>query len=223
MQLFELLNIHRGITSFIGSGGKTTLIRMLAYELMKEGKVVVSTTTHIYPFEDYMTLINPTRDEVERAFKKTSCLCIGKAAEDGKLVMPDIPFSELKELADFLLIEADGSKQLPLKAHMGHEPELPVDTGKIIEVIGADGFGKPVWEVTHRVEQFCKIAGCTQDDIVTPKLLAKVINGEHLCDIVFINKVDDTNREDTIKLSKLLNVTCFYGALWEGKIYGCSH
>ena len=223
MQLYELFGIKKGITSFIGSGGKTTLIRMLAYELMKEGKVIVSTTTHIYPFEDYMTLLNPTKEEVENALKKVSCLCIGKQSEEGKLCMPELSFAQMSELADYLLIEADGSKQLPIKAHMGHEPALPEKSDVVIEVIGADGFGKPVWEVTHRVERFCSIAGCTQDDLVTPERLAKVINEEKLCDIVFINKVEDANREDTIKLSKLLNVTCFYGALWEGKIYGCSH
>lgn len=223
MQLFELFEIKKGITSFVGSGGKTTLIRMLAYELMKEGKVIVSTTTHIYPFEDYMTLINPTYEETEKALKRTSCLCIGKQSDHGKLIMPDLKFEEMCQLADYVLVEADGSKQLPIKAHMGHEPALPCENTKVIEVIGADGFNKPVWEVTHRVEQFCKIAGCTQDDILTPELIAKVINEEKLCDIVFINKVDDSNREDTIKLSKLVNVTCFYGALWEGKIYGCSH
>lgn len=223
MQLFELFEIKKGITSFIGSGGKTTLIRMLAYELMKEGKVVVSTTTHIYPFEDYMTLVNPTIDDVSKALKKISCLCIGNKGENGKLVTPNISFDELSKAADYVLIEADGSKQLPIKAHESYEPVLPDDCNKIIEVIGADGFGKPIWEVTHRVSQFCKIASCSQDDLLTPQLLAKVINEEMLADIVFVNKVDDDNREDTIALSKLVNVTCFYGALWEGKIYGCSH
>ena len=49
MLLYEKLNIPRGVTAVIGSGGKTTLLRTLSREL--PGTVLLATTTHILPFE----------------------------------------------------------------------------------------------------------------------------------------------------------------------------
>ncbi|HAD19635.1 MAG TPA: putative selenium-dependent hydroxylase accessory protein YqeC, partial [Lachnospiraceae bacterium] len=46
--LYRLLRITPGITSVIGSGGKSSLIRCLAEEL--PGRVLVTTTTHMYPW-----------------------------------------------------------------------------------------------------------------------------------------------------------------------------
>ena len=47
MELWELLGIRPGLTAVIGSGGKTSLLRVLAQELSHRGTVLVSTTTHI--------------------------------------------------------------------------------------------------------------------------------------------------------------------------------
>ena len=46
MELWELLGIRPGLTAVIGSGGKTSLLRVLAQELSHRGTVLVSTTTH---------------------------------------------------------------------------------------------------------------------------------------------------------------------------------
>ena len=47
--LSDILDIKKGITAIIGSGGKTTLMIKLAKELSQKGKVIICTTTHIYP------------------------------------------------------------------------------------------------------------------------------------------------------------------------------
>ena len=49
MQLYERLGVPCGVTAVIGSGGKTTLLRTLSREL--PGTVILTTTTHILPFE----------------------------------------------------------------------------------------------------------------------------------------------------------------------------
>ena len=49
MQFCQLLQIPRGVTAIIGSGGKTTLLYLLARELSHTGSVIVTTTTHIFP------------------------------------------------------------------------------------------------------------------------------------------------------------------------------
>lgn len=47
MELWELLGIRPGLTAVIGSGGKTSLLRVLAQELSRHGTVLLATTTHI--------------------------------------------------------------------------------------------------------------------------------------------------------------------------------
>ena len=54
-QLWELLEIEKGLTAVMGSGGKTGLLYELAEELRPYGTVLLATTTHImrppqYPF-----------------------------------------------------------------------------------------------------------------------------------------------------------------------------
>ena len=49
MQLYERLGVPCGVTAVIGSGGKTTLLSALSREL--PGTVILTTTTHILPFE----------------------------------------------------------------------------------------------------------------------------------------------------------------------------
>ena len=49
--------IPRGVSSIIGSGGKTSLMHALSLILSKKGKVLLSTSTHIYPFSHCENII----------------------------------------------------------------------------------------------------------------------------------------------------------------------
>ena len=111
MQLYERLGIPCGVTAVIGSGGKTTLLRTLSREL--PGTVILTTTTHILPFEGVPLLTAPTEDEVRAALARSRVLCLGTPAPEGKLTAPSLPFSLLEQLADYVLVEADGSRRLP--------------------------------------------------------------------------------------------------------------
>ena len=89
-----------------------------------------------------------------------------------------------------MLVEADGSRQLPLKAHEAHEPVIPAVSRQVICVVGASGFGKPIRESVHRPERFCALTGAATSDPVTPEQAAKAILAEQLCDAVFLNQID---------------------------------
>ena len=58
MKFCEALDVRPGVTAVIGSGGKSSLLRRLAAEL--PGTVLLCTTTHIRPFEEYPRLTAPT-------------------------------------------------------------------------------------------------------------------------------------------------------------------
>ena len=147
----------KGVTAVIGSGGKTTLLRILAEEL--SGTVILTTSTHILPFAGIPMLVTDDIEQVRRALALHRVICMGTPAAEGKLTAPALPFSVLADAADYVIVEADGSKRLPLKAHALHEPVIPENTRKTVCVVGASGFGKPVEQTVHRPELFCARTG----------------------------------------------------------------
>lgn len=223
MYLYQILGVEKGITSVVGSGGKTTLIDFMAKEMIKNSKVIITTTTHVYPFKQYETIEEFDEKKIKEILSEKRCINFGTLQSDSKMIAPSVPVCWLCEFADYVLVEADGSRNKPLKAHNESEPVIPHETDRTILVIGADGLNKPVSQVVHRKEIFCDIAKCEEKDIVTAKMIADVVNRENYGDVIYINKVKDKNRDEAIKLSKLLKKDTFYGALWEGKIYACNH
>ena len=107
--LWKLLGVTQGLTAVIGSGGKTSLLYELAEELRPCGTVLLATTTHImkppqYPFAE-------TAEQLSAALAAEGVACAGSFTPEGKLTAPD--FDGWQQAADFVLVEADGSKRLP--------------------------------------------------------------------------------------------------------------
>lgn len=202
MNLSDTLKIRPGVTAVIGSGGKTTLLRVLADEL--PGTVILTTSTHILPFDGIPLLTSPTREELRAALAMHRVVCIGTPAAEGKLTAPALPFSVLQTLADYVLVEADGSKRLPLKAHAPLEPVIPENARQTICVVGASGFGKPICDAVHRPERFCARTGTRMSDAVTPALAAQGILAERLADTVLLNQIDCISPEDARTFADLL-------------------
>lgn len=187
MKLFELLDIRPGVTALIGSGGKTSLLYHLAGELMRKGhKVVLTTTTHIRKPEQFP--FARTAEEANAALATGDAVCVGTETEDGKLSAPD--FDGWEKLAEYVLVEADGAKMLPLKAHAEHEPVIPNRCENVICVVGASGFDQPIQMAAHRPERYAELAGVSLATKVTPAIAAAVIRAEHLCTRVFFNQTD---------------------------------
>ena len=215
MDISALLGVERGVTALIGGGGKTTLMYTLAEELRHRGTVVVTTSTHIQRPEQYPVLT--AADDVAAALAEHGAVCVASESPEGKLCAPALSFEALAALADFVLVEADGSKRLPLKAHAPHEPVIPVNARRIIYVVGADGFGRPIRQVCHRPERYAALCGAAEDDLVTPALEAKVLHAEgYDTGWVYINKVETAEGwRNAEALAALLPGKVIAGSLWE--------
>lgn len=193
MKLQDALGIHRGITSVIGGGGKTTLLSVLARELSASGATVaLTTTTHFLPFEGMPALSGPG----EWNAAASPVACFASPTREGKLTVPACGIPALAKAADYVLVEADGSKRLPLKAHADWEPAVPKDSKRCVLMLGGSGFGRPVREAVHRPELFCELAGCEGDADATPELVAAAIaaeaaSGRIAPDVVVINQAED--------------------------------
>ena len=109
MELAKALDVRQGVTAIIGAGGKTTLLLALARELAQAARVIVTTTTHIYPPDGFPCLLRPGEAEIAAALEKHPCICVGKPAKEGKITAADVPVRTLAELADYVLVEADGA------------------------------------------------------------------------------------------------------------------
>ena len=204
MGLGEELHIQEGITAIIGSGGKTTLLRALAREL--DGRVVLTTSTHIRPF--------PCIPTVEHTPLPARVSCVATMENPLKLAAPRESFSALAEAARYVLVEADGSKELPPKAHASYEPAVPAGSTQTILVVGASGFGRPVHTAVHRPEIFCRLAGCSLDDIATPELVARAIRMEALADRLLVNQADTSElRHEAEQLAALVGIPAWIGSL----------
>ncbi len=174
MRLSDALRIPRGITAAIGGGGKSTLLRMLADELTGQGTVLITTTTHIWaPAENLLT--NPTRASIRHALTTTRLLTVGDPSPEGKLTAPRALNDDFTGLADYVLVEADGSRGLPLKAPAEHEPVLPAGTELVIAVAGMRCADMTIAKAAHRPERYASLTELAPDALVTPDAVARVL------------------------------------------------
>ena len=194
-RLSDFFEIKPGITTLIGGGGKTSTMYALAGELREKGSVIVCTSTHILCPPQY-----PYLPRLAEQLNKGEVVSAG-TIDGSKLSTPEQPFSELIRYADYVLVEADGSRQLPLKAHASHEPVIPPETRTVLVVIGIDGLGKSIKDAAHRPELYAGICGASVNDIVTEEMIRTVLSAYPRCDGVVINKADD--EEETAKAESL--------------------
>lgn len=175
------LEIRPGLTAVMGSGGKTSLVCRLADEL-SAARVIIATSTH-------MRQVPALQTRVGTVAPGTPAI-VGTPCGDGKFGPPEQSWAELCELADYVLVEADGSRGLPLKAHLSHEPVLPQEAGQVIAVLGLTGLGRPIAEAAHRPERYAGLAGCAPEDIATPERATRVLETEALHTRVLLNQAD---------------------------------
>lgn len=212
MSLCDLLDVRPGVTAVIGSGGKTSLLARLAREL--PGTVILCTTTRVFVPTDF-PVFDPTAEELPALLAAHRAVFLGAPAEEGKLRAPALPVAALAEAADYVLVEADGAKRLPLKAHAAHEPVIPAEANNVICVVGCSGFQKPLAEVCHRPELFAKLCGCAENASVTPELAARAAEAEGLADRYYLNQSE--GREDLARrFAAAVKRPVVMGSLQEG-------
>lgn len=213
------LEIRPGVTAVIGGGGKTSLLRTLGEELVKAGRnVLLCATTKIFPFESIPCVTETGTDALLAARARGGLVCAGTLLDNGKLAAPAAPMAQLEALFDYVLVEADGSAHLPLKAHAPHEPVIPTEAAQTICVVGASGFGKSIREAAHRPELYARLAGAAETDPVTPELAAAVLIAEKLHHRVLVNQAELAVSEAK-ELVGLLGCPAVAGSLKLGKIF----
>ena len=102
------------IIALVGSGGKTTLLKKMAADYRQQGKsVFVTTTTHMFAEPD--TLLTDDAGEILGRLQETGYVMAGIPEGEKIKALSRETFAAVCAKADVVLVEADGSKRLPLK------------------------------------------------------------------------------------------------------------
>lgn len=176
----------------IGSGGKTTLLHLLAHQAANKGFLTFAgTTTHLAFEGSFLTSFAEVR-KVLLEQQKTRCQSqltqspvFAAAIADGyayKLSsFTSDENSEIYRLSEVSLWEADGSKRLPLKVPRDTEPCLESWFSDLVLIVGLAAAGQPLGQVCHCFELLQQ--SCPDLSAETPvdaKVLAEVLRSGYL-------------------------------------------
>ena len=167
---------HR-LIAVTGGGGKTSLMFFLARRLCEndaeDRRVITGTTTKICKpllSETKELLIGPYDiKRIEAALSRTHHVTVGGYVKDGKMFgfAPDVFDLLLRSnVADFIVVEADGARKLPFKVYESHEPVVPPASSLQIVVVGAEVFVQPLSkENTFRFDLLKERHGVSEGEI----------------------------------------------------------
>ncbi len=214
--LREALYLEKGgVVSFVGAGGKTSLMFRIARELSSAGETVLTTTT--------TKIMMPTKDQsphvilsdfLDEVIDKARVLIKKNLHISAASQRTDSPLGKIAgfepEIIDgiwkagvfrWILVEADGASRRPLKAPAFYEPVIPDCSGWLIGIIGLKAIGKPLearWVFRHKL--FAEITGLKPGDAVTEESVTAALvdkNGimkgcpSHAKKVVFLNMADN--------------------------------
>lgn len=169
--------------SVAGAGGKTTALFKLARQLGASRPVLVTATSHLgawqIPLADHHLIVHDPAD-LKNMPAQGVILITGEIENERTKPVNEAVLYWLHEKSKFsgfpLLIEADGSRQKPLKAPADHEPPIPPFSDVVIYVAGLGRLGKPLHEENiHRAEIFSHLSGAPAGIPVTPQALTSVL------------------------------------------------
>lgn len=191
------------VISVAGAGGKTSFLRQLAREGRERGKrVLISTTTHMAAPERY-GVFDGQPDSVKAMLDKEKTAVVGTLLDNGKITCPGEEFlKEIAVLADLVLIEADGSKRLPMKIPAVTEPVIPLWSDEIYVVNGLSALERKPEEICHR--WYLWEGRVPEEEGVTPELMAFLLKEKYIKPLraafpeksvtVILNQADDEGK-----------------------------
>ncbi|MEZ4666711.1 MAG: selenium cofactor biosynthesis protein YqeC [Anaerolineae bacterium] len=152
MKLQKAFDIVPGdVVALVGAGGKTSTLIALGHELAAAGLRVVATTTTRIGAEQlglmpYATTIDSGTRHLSLALGENRFVFLHGDTRGNKVHGPSlewIPRLLDSVDSDVLLIEADGSRGLPLKAPKSHEPVIPEEATLVIPMASLSVLGQP--------------------------------------------------------------------------------
>ena len=193
MKLSHALNINPGeVVAFVGAGGKTTAMFLLANELATSMRVLTTTSTRIFAAQTKHSPVHVTFDPQQQAIADLLPQLDRAIAAYGQALLTGPPEPDSDKVSgvspdtidilagsgrfDVIINEADGSRTLPLKAPAAHEPVIPLCTTLVIPTAGLDVLAQPLGDDTvHRAELISQLTGTALGQPVTADTVARLL------------------------------------------------
>ena len=204
----SILQQSHPVLSFIGGGGKTSWIYALAQELVSRGKrVLIMTTTKMYQPRQW-GVIDGSVEDVATQLQQNHIAVVGQAVGTEKIgYIGDTLWQKIKNLADIILVEADGARRRPMKILGSHEPVILQETTAICAVIGLTALQRNLDTVCFRWQE----TGLPGNTMVTPKVFLKLWQERNLAivkqrypHVPLIPIIHQADTKDLVCLSKHL-------------------
>lgn len=162
------------IKAIVGAGGKTSLIKECVKEYRQMGlSVFVTTSTHMFIEED--TLLTDDAELIIKKLREKGYAMAGIPEGQKIRALSYETYEQVCKVADVVLVEADGSKHLPIKFPKEGEPVIYDNVEEIVVVCGLHAIGKPVCQVAHRLELVKECLKITDDTLITAAHIQRVV------------------------------------------------
>jgi probable selenium-dependent hydroxylase accessory protein YqeC len=204
------INSQIRVIALVGAGGKTSLMYALAREILAQhGTVITTTSTKIFPpapnQSPQLLLLeeDPDLKGLPGRLSRLGHVTIGRAIipPHGKLDgIPDTIISKLLNMADKIIVEADGAAGRSIKAPEDWEPVIPSFTNLVVPVVGLDCIGKPAHEDrVFRIEKFLALTKLRRGQEISAESVARLLSnndgalkgiGPNAQVVPFLNKLD---------------------------------
>ena len=193
MRLADALRIRRGdVIAFVGAGGKSSAIRILAKELSKQLPVVITTTTKIGLDQADLAqthLVQTSQQDHESILKllqRFDSVLVTKGSDVDESKWLGLDLEEVQRLANVvkqegavLLVEADGARGKSLKAPSAYEPVMPRECDLVVPVVGLDVIGEKMpSSMVHRQELLHGLLGLVDGEQLSTEHIIHLLRSQ---------------------------------------------
>ncbi len=221
--LIDCFAIKKGErAALVGSGGKTSLLFLLAAQF-RGAKVLVSTTTKMGQPPPGAYDVFCSGEDLPKLNPAPGITFAAQTGQGSKLSAPQPEaLAQAEGKFDYVFLEADGSRQLPLKGWSELEPVVPNFTTLTLGILPLWPLGLPATDaVIHRLPLFCVLTGVKPGEVLSAPHLAAAIcpaAGKGLFaakagrGVLFFNQVENPDALQSAKqVSALLPPACRAG------------
>ncbi len=190
MKLKQAFDVARGdVVAFVGAGGKTSALIGLGYELSESGWRVLATTTTTLSEEQlnlfpYAMRYDAGAQAISQALNQNSFVFLYDRIASGKVHGVTVEWTpQLLDTidSDVLLIEADKSNGMPLKAPYDYEPIIPPEASLVVPMASLSALGKPLDnEHIYNPQAMTEKYGFVENSPVKSPWLAQILRHEDL-------------------------------------------
>ncbi len=206
MDLVEDLGVDNGLTAMVGAGGKKTAIYTMAERIRR---AVITQTVRIPPFDDHVERVIRTADPAA-ALDSVPAWPVGLVPdyEDSRYLgyePGEVDAIAERNLADAVLVKADGARNREFKAPGEDEPRIPPGVDRVLLLASTQIVGFPLSEPhVHRPGRVAALTGLSVGDQIGVEDVATVLasplgGGKNVPEdaelIPVLNKVDETGDE----------------------------